>query len=171
MGSQPHPLKGSQPPSQFSVHVYCGRTAGWMKTPLGAGVDLYAGHIVLDGDPAPPRKGNITPPLFGPYISWPRSPISATAELLCNFKCTEESSVSAWHSSSSLSTCYAKRQRKTVIKHACCRMVSRDPPDISSRNSGRIQTLPDFIGLRQKCARYPLWKKFAQRKSKPKFTL
>jgi len=26
--------------TQFSVHIYCGQTAGWMKTPLGTEVDL-----------------------------------------------------------------------------------------------------------------------------------
>jgi len=31
-------LKGESP--QFSAHVYCGQTAGWMKTPLGTEVDL-----------------------------------------------------------------------------------------------------------------------------------
>ena len=50
------PLKGHN--QQFSVHVYCGQTAGWMKTPLGTEVDLGPGHIVLDGDPAPLRKGH-----------------------------------------------------------------------------------------------------------------
>jgi len=33
-----------------------------MKTPLGTEVDLGPGHIVLDGDPAPPRKGHCSPP-------------------------------------------------------------------------------------------------------------
>jgi len=28
--------------------------AGWVKMPLGTEVDLSPGHIVLDGDPAPP---------------------------------------------------------------------------------------------------------------------
>ena len=55
--------------------------AGWMKTPLGMEVDLGAAHIVLDGVPAP-VKGAQQPPLFGPCLLWPRSPISATAELL-----------------------------------------------------------------------------------------
>jgi len=53
-----------------------------MKTPLGTEVDLGPAHIVLDGKPAPPRKGHISPPLFGPCLLWPRSPISVTAELL-----------------------------------------------------------------------------------------
>jgi len=46
-----------------SAHVYCGQTAGWMKTPLSTEVDIGPGHIVLDGDPAPPRKGHSSLPL------------------------------------------------------------------------------------------------------------
>jgi len=50
---------------------------------LGTEVDLGPGHIVLGGDPAPPSpKGGQQPPLFGPCLLWPRSSISATAELL-----------------------------------------------------------------------------------------
>ena len=57
--------------------------AGWMKTPLGTEVDLGPGLIVLDGVPAAPAKGaQQPPPLFGPCLLWPRSPISAAAELL-----------------------------------------------------------------------------------------
>jgi len=59
----------------------CGQMAGWMKTPLGTEVDLGSGHIVLVGVPAP-AKGAQHSPLFGPCLLWPRSPISATAELL-----------------------------------------------------------------------------------------
>ena len=44
-------------------------------------VDLDPGHIVVDGVPAP-AKGSQQPPLFGPCLLWPRSPISATAEYL-----------------------------------------------------------------------------------------
>jgi len=83
MGSQLAPRKGTAP--QFSVHVYCGQTTGWMKTPLGTEVDLGPvgpGHMVLDGVPAPRERGAAVPHLFGPYLLWPRSPISATAELL-----------------------------------------------------------------------------------------
>jgi len=71
--------KGTPTPTQFLAHVYCGQMAGWMKRPRGAEVDLGSGHIVLDGVPA---KGAQPPPLFGPCLLWPRSPISATAELL-----------------------------------------------------------------------------------------
>jgi len=56
---------------QFSAHVYCGQTAGWIKMALGADVGLGSVHIVLDGDTAPfPKKGQI-PPIFGPSLLWP----------------------------------------------------------------------------------------------------
>jgi len=35
-----------------------------MKTSLGMAVDLDPGHIVLDGDPAPPRESYTAPPHF-----------------------------------------------------------------------------------------------------------
>ena len=35
--------------------------------------------------PSAPRKGHSTPPLLGPCLLWPRSPISATAQLLFVF--------------------------------------------------------------------------------------
>ena len=67
MGTQLHlPSEGGGAP-QFSAQVYCGHTAGWMKTPLGTGVDLGPGHIVLDGVPAP-AQGARQPPLFGPCL-------------------------------------------------------------------------------------------------------
>jgi len=47
----PLPKRGQSP--QFSVHVYCGQTAGWIKMPLGMDVDLGLDHIVLDGDAVP----------------------------------------------------------------------------------------------------------------------
>ena len=34
------PQKGTEPPPQFSVHVYCGQTAGWIKMLLGMEVVL-----------------------------------------------------------------------------------------------------------------------------------
>jgi len=79
----PSRIKGTAP-TQFLVHVCCGQMAGWTKMPLGMEVGLSPGHIVLDGDPAPPsQKGHSSPPsLFGPCLLWPWSPISATAELL-----------------------------------------------------------------------------------------
>jgi len=35
--------------------VYCGQMVGWIRIPLGMEVGLGPGHIVLDGDPAPPK--------------------------------------------------------------------------------------------------------------------
>ena len=52
--------------------------------PLGKEVGLDPGGNVLDEESAPPNgKGTAAPPpLFDPCPLWPRSPISATAELL-----------------------------------------------------------------------------------------
>jgi len=47
----------------------------------GTEVDLRAGHIVLDGFPAL-RERRTASFLLDPCLLWPRSPISATAELL-----------------------------------------------------------------------------------------
>ena len=59
------PPKSGRAPS-FSVRVYCGQTAGRMKTPLGTEVDFGPDCVVLDGEPAPPpAKGAKQPPLFG----------------------------------------------------------------------------------------------------------
>jgi len=59
--------------------AYCGQT-DWMDQDT-------SDHIVLDGDPAPQRKGTQQPPpIFRPMsIVAKRLPISATAELLSNF--------------------------------------------------------------------------------------
>jgi len=76
-GDPTPPKRGTAP--NFGP-VYCGQTAGWIKMPLGM-VCLSPCHIVLDGNPTPP-KGAQQPPLFGPCLLWPRSSISATAELL-----------------------------------------------------------------------------------------
>ena len=48
--------------------VHCGQTVGWIKMKLGMLVGLGPGHIMLDGDPAPPPpKGHSLSPIFGPY--------------------------------------------------------------------------------------------------------
>jgi len=61
------PQKGGGAP-QFSAHVYCGQTAGWIKMALDTEVNLGLGHIVLDEDPAPlPIKG-AEPSIFGPFL-------------------------------------------------------------------------------------------------------
>jgi len=58
--------KGGQSP-QFSAHVYCGQTAGWIKMPLNTEIGLGLGDTVLDGDPAPlPKKGH--DPQFSAHV-------------------------------------------------------------------------------------------------------
>ena len=45
--------------TQFSTHVYCGQTAGWIRIPLGTEVSFGLRDIVLDGDRVPPSlKGH-----------------------------------------------------------------------------------------------------------------
>jgi len=65
----PQKKRGGAHP-QFSAHVCCDQTAGWIKMPLGTEVGLGPGQIVLDGNPAPP-KGGQQPPLFGRCLLWP----------------------------------------------------------------------------------------------------
>jgi len=62
------PYKEHSP--QFSAHVYCGQTAGWITMPLGREVGLGPYDTVLDGGPAPaPKRG--TSPIFDPCVLWP----------------------------------------------------------------------------------------------------
>ena len=56
MGTHSPPQRGHSSP-HFSAHVYNGQAAGWIKIHLGVEASLSPGHIVLDGDPAPSRKG------------------------------------------------------------------------------------------------------------------
>jgi len=39
--------------------VYCGQTVGRIEMKLGMQVGLDPGHIALDGDPAPPKRGSV----------------------------------------------------------------------------------------------------------------
>ena len=57
--------EGTPTTTQFLAHVYCGQTAGWMKTPLGTEVDLGPGHIVLDGSQLCVKRAQ-QPPSFRP---------------------------------------------------------------------------------------------------------
>jgi len=61
--------KGAQPP--ILAHISCDQMAGWIKMPLGTKVGLDPGHILLHGDPAPPKRGTAPPPIFGPCLLWP----------------------------------------------------------------------------------------------------
>jgi len=58
--------------TQFSVLVYCGQMAAWIKMPLGTEVGLGLRNTVFDVDPATPRKkGTPTPTQFRPCLLWP----------------------------------------------------------------------------------------------------
>jgi len=60
--SRPHCARwGHSSPPPILTHVYCGQTAGWIKTPLGTEVDLGPGHFVLDGFPAVGERGTAAP--------------------------------------------------------------------------------------------------------------
>jgi len=51
--------------------------------PLGMEIGLGSGDFVFDGSQLPQKKGHThLHPIFGACLLWPRSPISATAELL-----------------------------------------------------------------------------------------
>ena len=75
--SRPHYAKmgpSSSPPKrwhspQFSAHVYCGQTAGWIKMPIGTEAGFDPGDIVLGRNTAPPKRS--TAPIFGPCLLWP----------------------------------------------------------------------------------------------------
>ena len=62
------PPKGEGHIPQFSAHVYCGQTAGWIKMSLGAEVGLGPGDIVLDGAQLPPPQKKEVHPQFSAYV-------------------------------------------------------------------------------------------------------
>ena len=71
MATQPLPQKG-QSLTQFSADAYCGQMATWIKMVLGTEVGLGLRDIVLDVDPATPRKkAHPPPPNFWPCLLWP----------------------------------------------------------------------------------------------------
>ena len=60
MVTQPPTPKMRSP--QFSVLIYCGQTAAWIKKPLGTEVNVGQGEVVLDDVAAPPKRS--TAPSF-----------------------------------------------------------------------------------------------------------
>jgi len=68
LDGNPAPSSGGGRAPKFSVHVYCGQTAGWMKLVLGMVVGLGPGDFVVDGDPAPLPKKRRRPQSFGPCL-------------------------------------------------------------------------------------------------------
>jgi len=41
--------------------MHCDQIAAWIKMPLGTGVGIGPCHIVLDGNPAPSKRGTAAP--------------------------------------------------------------------------------------------------------------
>jgi len=69
LGEDPAALPKRGRSAQFSAHVYCGQTAGWIKMALGMEVGLGPGDIVQDRDPAPfPKKGAKPPSQFSAHF-------------------------------------------------------------------------------------------------------
>jgi len=62
---------------QLLAHICCGQMAGWIKMPLGREIGLSPSDIVLDGDPAPPKR--CTAPVFGQCALWPNGWIGEDA--------------------------------------------------------------------------------------------
>jgi len=68
METQLPPLaKGAQHP-QFSAHIRCGQTSGWITMPLGMEVGFDPADFVLDGDPAPASKKGAQQPPISAYV-------------------------------------------------------------------------------------------------------
>jgi len=77
------PRKGGTAAVQFSAHVYLAKRLDGSRCHLVRNRPRQ-GHIVLDGNPAPPERDTAAPPpYFRPMsVVAKRSPISATAKLL-----------------------------------------------------------------------------------------
>jgi len=58
--------------------MYCGQTVGWIRMPLSIEVGLGPGHIVLDGELAPPKRGTARPSFL---------PMSVVAKQLDGSRC------------------------------------------------------------------------------------
>ena len=59
----------------------------WIKMKFGMQVGLGPGHIVLDGDPAPPPPKGHSRPIFGPCLLWsngrPSQLLLSTCSMFC----------------------------------------------------------------------------------------
>ena len=82
--SAPPPRKRGHSP-QFSAHVCCGQTAGWIKMPLGTKEGLGPGNVVFDADPVPPARGRA--PQFSAHVycgqtaAWIKMPLGTEVGL------------------------------------------------------------------------------------------
>ena len=141
------PRKKGTAPTHFLAHVYCGQTARWTKTPLGTKVDLGPGDIVLDGDLAPPprEEGSAASPSFRPIcLLWPRSPISATAEL-SSFIVTSLCVDYVMHSQSLPYDCALQ----LLLQRAQCAVLATAIPSVCPpvRLSVRLSVCPSHAGI------------------------
>jgi len=66
----PSTEKGTSAPPLFGQCLFCGQTTVGLRCDLVRGVGLGPGHIVLDGDPSPTRKGAQQPLIFGSCLLW-----------------------------------------------------------------------------------------------------
>jgi len=70
-GQHPDRPASYQAHPQFSAHVYCAQTSGWIEMPLGTEVGLGPGYIVLDGDLAHPKGAQ---PQFWAHVRCGQTP-------------------------------------------------------------------------------------------------
>jgi len=77
-GAEPLPIFG---PCLLWPHDWMDQDGTWH-----GGGPRSRPHCARWGPSCPCERGT-APPLFGRYLLWPRSPISATAELLCYLQC------------------------------------------------------------------------------------
>jgi len=81
METQLHPEKKRQNPRPIFAHVYCGKTAGWIKMPLGTELNLGPGDVLLDGVGAPHKTLKGAQPQFsvhvycGQTVGWMKAPL------------------------------------------------------------------------------------------------
>jgi len=75
----PYPKRVGAP--QFSVHVYCGQTAAWIKMPLfwyGCS-PRHTQHCVRCGPSYPRKKEHPSYPIFGGCLLWPNGSMDEDA--------------------------------------------------------------------------------------------
>jgi len=58
-------------PISVIPYIRCGQTAGWIKMPLRMEVGVGPGDFLLDGDPAPSKRGTTLPLILGPCLLRP----------------------------------------------------------------------------------------------------
>jgi len=121
------PQKGGRAP-QFSIHVYCGQTAAWIKMPLGTEVGLGPDNIVLDVDPATLlQKG--APPNF--------RLMSIVAKRLDR---------SRWHLA----------WRRDLVQATLCSMVTQPPPQKRGQSPHQQFSAHFCCGQTAGCIKVPI---------------